>query len=384
MRAILTNDINDSQTIEKIRKEICEKQNFIYITVAGNITDLRVNTPELSEFFTEGTKQNLYSLSELLRLCTQRVYTQNRFLSNGDQRYILDKLFQWYFQQTPKLAKMYSSIKYKLFDLYDFLLFTDTPPISEDVLTLIGENHSIREKEIFELYNYFLQIIQDIANGERSELIAACGLRLNLRRRNIYTFRNKIKAELLRILVQYDKIIMDGFVIRSDEYQNYIIKSAKENEIDLLMILKDICNFTKKPYFDFLSDANCEITYINSSSIPHSPTSSLDYLKQNWGKSVSKTGEIATDSSVIVMPPFRNRDREFRFIAEGISSIIQKNCYDKSDKEVIAFIKNEVAVVLAVNQTKYERQLDAAFREIGVFIYKNDMDNLLKFMTEND
>lgn len=346
---------------------------------------------------------NLFAFSQFQKYIQIFIYKNSTFISNIDQKHILAEIIKESFEEDDR-KKLFLDIKHELFELYQFLEFHNIK-ISDESLKLIGTEYSSMEKEIFQLYNKFISALEEIQlkvnNGRKKEIKNWITNIIDVDNisSDYYTFQTKLKDVFKQVIAMYDTIVFDGFLFFND-LQRFIIEVAGQQEKEIIIITK--YNYYDK-ISDFLVDENfkklanelrleLEIPCIISEGLDIIDDSSLlNYLKNQFPdinkvpmtamKMMDNTDNLKEDGETLsILKPFSSRDEELEYIAKDISNYLKENLSttegEKPEQKIKNLLKNDIAIVCAVDKEKYEHRLDLIFDEIGIFI--PNIDNINK------
>lgn len=396
-------DIEEQNVVNKIRSQV-SKGKFIYITSTLNIKEIRQDAfqDKLIPYHVQGDLKdyNLFTFAEFQRSITDKIYSEEKYISTADQKYILSKLITDIFNGQPLLAKAFEEMKHELFELYKFLMFYEIKTLNEDILDSIERDYSNVESSIFKLYNAFITLLNDIIpdfnyykdkEDHLSKLAKQILIELDIQDR-LQPIQNKLKLEIYEQISKVDKLLIDGFLFFND-IQKFVIQAAVNQGKQVIIVAKysisDSSNsfLLEDNYLKLAEELGQKIVIpYNDEDIDFKTETALNYLQMKYPEIDMRIGSDIRksfhDSSIKIINSFSNRDDELIYIAKQISNRVKdKGITDH--KEIKEIINKEHAIVLAVEKEKYEERFTQIFEEIGVFLLKEhipeDISNIISF-----
>ena len=388
---IAHSDIQSKAVELTIASEISKVKKFVYLTATQNLKNLRADSPILSSAFmpykNDDTEANLYSISDFIQYAAKRTYDSKGYLSNADQKFILAKVIAYYYRENIPMQKTMYQMRYDIFEIVNLLAFSNKA-ISEEQLQLIRQDYSEIEKDIFGIYALFQDVvakmIASIACGERdAQLTTILGENFlkNTEIKSIKIFSDKQKEILIDLISKEDVLFFDGFLF-FNEIQRFILSAAIELGKSLCFISKQ---FTDK-MGDFIFERNIKeiadmmSTKVKAIKVPNEENlivgdTAINYAKIAFPLNISDTppnaDELISDGTIKFIQPFISREEELRYVAKSISKQL-KDAY-KGDISNVYDLLSDIAIVLAVNKEEYEERISNIFREVGLFVLKNDL-----------
>lgn len=386
-------DIEGARVTNHILTELNQHHSFLYISATSNIKGIRKE--QFKNVFRSYSSQkkdsqpepNLFTFLEFQKWISYQVFMGHDYISTPDQKYILAKLIELAPNLDPTTQKALQRMKHELYDLYKFLLFYDKDVIPPNILTQIENDFSITERIIFDLYNSFRKTLHDVVKGIREGNLEKQDIDpsiLKLFKSNIRMeidlYLNKVKAQIDHTIRGAEAVFMDGFLF-FDDLQKYVIASAIESGKRVNLVAKysvsDRTNsfLFEDNYLQLSKELGHEISLPVVDEEEYTDDSALDFFKVKYPHfaprvSVSEKDKLK-DDSIIIVKPFPNRDKELQYIVNRICELVQEKALE-DEARISEFLKNDVAIVLAIEKEKYEERLSALFKDVGVFIYKGD------------
>lgn len=379
MKIICTEDFFGNKISRVIADSIHKNNNFLYLTATKSILNLRKNVEVLSTDLKNPNK--CFSCTDFVKNISSKVRDEKNFLSNIDMLYILKKLLDDYFVNDNKSKTCYKNVCYDIFKLYKFLIFHNIKNINEEIFDYLKEQGMDSSYYVFDIYNKFVTIINDIIINTRNGLkrYSLNGIKLNIDatvKETYNTFiakqKEKIKAEIEKIDVLY----LDGF-FSFDDISYYAISCAKELKKEVIFITKDI---TKEPSYKMIIEEVYNFNGNHSEHIdivclddkkPTQKSQSIKYLGDNFNNSYPESSNLVNDNSIEIINPFLIREDELKFVAKKISKIIEEGNY-QDEKAIRNIIENEMVIISAVDRDIMAKRLDDIFKNTGVFIFNSN------------
>lgn len=375
LHILSSRDLCDDNLITQLN-EVFEKGRCLHICATQNLKKLRLFDGDLSV-----TNNYLITFSELIKATSKDIYENNKCIKSSDQKYILFKLIKYYFENhRDKISILtentFNDLRHQIFNFFDFLLFYDIS-IDFEVIELIEQNHTEFEVILFSLYREFKKIIDELHSNNLSPQtlkILADDIKAT---HGMETVNNLKKQAIKEYIESYDTVVLDGFLFLTD-IQKYVIKAALKVGKNVYLTAKInnkitddyLDSYLFKPLFDefgqeFKSLEKCRKEIYNNTA--------LDFLRNTYPAVLNARKEdvsnLFKDGSIQIIKPFFNRESEWRYIVEQISSKIQKACGDNEDK-IRRYLKDDIALI--VTKGGYEARISALLKEIGVFIFKGN------------
>lgn len=384
------NDIQDNALELIISSELSKANNFIYLTATQNLKNMRAESSCLSLKlipYKSGNKfANLYSITEFLLNVSQQTYESKEYLSNADQRFVLAKVINYYYADNPTMQKTMYRMRYDLNELYSLLLFHNKE-ISAEQIDIISEDFSMVENDIFSIYALYKAVVDKliafISCGKNDDLLKSIlgeNILKNTKTMPIKTFSEKQKDIITGIILKADILICDGFLF-FNEIQRFILSAAIKEKKSVYFISKQFTNNTGAFFFErsikgIAEKLSVQVDVINLPSETEKNKTALDYIKSVFPLSnpiiPNGANELISDGSIQFIQPFISREEELRYVVKSISKRLQ-NAYTGDINEIIRMACNDVAIVLAIDKENYEERISNLFREVGLFIFKQEL-----------
>lgn len=319
--------------------EVYEKGRCLHICATQSLKKLRLFDGKLSV-----NNNYLLTFSELIKTIGNGIYESDKCIKSSDQKYILFKLIKYYFEnKSDKISILtentFNELRHQIFNFYDFLLFYDIS-IDFETIKLIKQNYTEFEVLLFSLYKEFKKIIDELRSNNLSfqtlEILAD-----DIKVTHGMETVNKLKRQSIREYIKnYDTVILDGFLFLTD-IQKYVIKIALKMGKNVYLTAKfnnkitdDYLNsYLFKPLFDEIGE-EYNLPNINFKEIYNN--TALDFLRNTYPDVLNArkkdTTNLLKDGSVQIVKPFFNRESEWRYIVEQISSKIKDACENNEDK----------------------------------------------------
>ena len=383
-------DIQSTAFELAIAKEISQVNNFIYLTATQNLKKMRADSPTLSQGFIpykdSNALANLYSITDLIQYVSKQTYESKEYLSNADQRFILAKTIGFYYAENPAMRKTMYQMRYDLQPLFSLLSFHNKK-IEAEQLETIGKDFSCVEKDIFGIYATYQSVIAKllayIECGQGDDmLIDVLGENFlkNTRTAKVKEFAEKQKEIVLDLISKTDALFFDGFLF-FNEMQRYIFSSAVREGKSVYFISKQFNDDMGKFFFEhgikeIAEKLSVDIKIIDTPDEKVIGKTALDYIKTAFPLSIDavpvNAQELINDGTIKFISPFITREEELRYVAKSISRRL-KEAYTGDINEIVRMLNNDIAIVLAIDKENYEERISNIFREIGLFVFKNEL-----------
>lgn len=374
---MITDDPDNIDLLKNIKSKLSESRNFLYLCAARNIKDVRLANPTLSEQLKSENpdKTNTYTFLEFMEIVKRKTFNDFKSITRIDQQFILTRIIQKMFGSDKLKLNVFYQMRYQIFELYDFLIFSNKS-ISEEVISSIGKDFSWFEEDLFKIYSTFCTVLNKISNKNYdSQIKTFLGRDFKITSEKCLPLNENIKNVINDKLQTVNMLFYDSFLFIND-MQKYVIDSALELEKEVFLIVEE----DGKEAFDnnFLENlhtkfpqlrTNSHLTKIFKKSISM-PNTALNLVKTTYPSVISNSNikYLFQDNSIKVLPPFINRDEEFMFIAKSISEDLKETCGEDVDK-LKARINDKIAVIISM--TGYDEKLQRALDQVGVFVFKD-------------
>lgn len=378
---ITDTDIESPKIVTEIETILENNENFIYITAAKDLKELRIDIKTLGKYFTpfniNNETSNLFTFKEFEKFISTKVYKNKNNISNSDQKYILTKIIENTFESDE--INLLLDIKHEIFEFFDFLQFNDVPVLNDSLLNYIRDDYFKLEYDLFSLYNTYVSVIDMIKNNSFDELAKYDISLFNIKEKEIDVFINKFKEEIDLFIDDKDIIILDGFMFLND-YRKYLISSAVKKNKPIYLIFKykqknNSSSFMFDEVINFANDLGVKVTIPKIEITEIKIKSALDYLKSNFyemniNNIDNSTKKLINDGSISVIQPFINREDELKYVVDNISNYL-RNCNIVEEERLNEILKNDIAVVFSADTIAVQR-LSELLREKGVFFFRGE------------
>lgn len=382
-------DIQNKDLELVIASELSKANNFIYLTATQNMKNMRADSPYLTKCFSpfkqENATANLFSVTEFVQHISKQAYESREYLSNADQRFILAKVIGYYYAENSAMQKTMYQMRYDLYELYKLLAFHNTQ-IAAERITLIGKDYSCIEKDIFNLYSIYQAVIEKliayISCGKSDELLTGVlgdNFLKSTKPKTVKTFTDKQKEIISEHISKVDILVFDGFLFLN-EIQRFVLSTAIREGKSVYFISKQFSDRTgdfifEKNIKDIAEQLSTKIENIPIASEDGNGTSALNHIKATFPNSIGSIPDnpqdMIADGSIEFIRPFISREEELRYVAKAISKRL-RDSYTGDINEIIRMINNDVAIVLAIDKENYEERISSIFREVGLFVFKQE------------
>ncbi len=393
MKIIESNDIFGKKTSSLLKEQLEASKNFIYISVVSNIYNERCKT---NPFFKslEINCNTFKSKNDFESFITKQVRKQKSYLPLVDMYFILKRLIDSYFNENESKHTLFKTLYYKLFELYKFLIFHDIEKIDNETLQYIKKKYSDSYFTIFDIYNKYIDIVNQIINYvnscEQNQIhykIQKLNVSLFIKKSEAIpfnTFISRQKEEINNILKNIDTLYLDGFIAFND-FDKYIISTAQKLNKEIVFITKNLHDDIN---YEFLLNnvygygINQNIENIILSENENGTTNSIDYVRNNiytHNINISRDkSDLIDDGGINFIYPFLNRNEEIKYIVNSISEIIQKEIKSGNVEHITDLIENDILIVSAVNKDLMAKHFDNQFTKVGLFVFDKIPEGLFE------
>lgn len=390
MKIIESNNIFGESVNSYLNDLLSSSKNFVYISPIPSIYNERSKTNLSFNKLDHG--KVFQSKDTFQKYIFNMIMSKKGYLPSVDMYFILKRLIESYFGLDPKLLNAYKTICYELFDLYKLLIFHNINYIDKSNLKYIKDNYPVYCFYIFDLYNCFQNILNDIkscANSSHGGTVIykmeapEITLSINLNSdHNFENFINKEKQEIKDVISSIDTIFFDGFIAFSD-VDKYIIEQANKLKKEVIFITKDIQNHPNKEFLInkvYSCECNPNYSLINLDEKQYNPSKGIKLVQENFYNGTVLQNDVSMNNGEInFVEPFFNKYEEVKYITKKVSNIIKENTEHNCDFEDIKeFIENEIVIVSSADGIINSKLLEEQFGKSGIFIRNENYNNLLK------
>lgn len=377
---ISSKDLSGSKLSEKLEKIYLNSESTLHLCATQSVKDLRISENKLISYY--GTKVNIKTFSEFIRGIQNKLYQNELCIKESDQRYILKKVIDYLFSKDD-IHDLMDSMRYKIFKLCDFLRFNNIA-ISKESLNLIKNDYSDFEYNLFNVCKEFNNVMDELENSDISQQTSQIlGTDINIKR-NIKSIGTMTKDLANQIISKVDTVLLDGFLFFTD-IQKYVIQTSVNLGRKTYLTAKLNNKITDKYLTDYIfkqlfNELNVPYIAPKSNISKDVELTSISLFKSKYPdifgiKSIIEKNNHVKDETIKIIPPFFNRELEWQFIVQEISSKIEKCCKDDENK-IKEYLSNDIALI--VTKDGYEERVDSILKETGVFIFKGEkyIDNI--------
>lgn len=371
---ISSKDLSESKLSEKFKNIYLNSENVIHLCATQSVKDLRTSESKLIPYY--NTKVNVRTFSEFIKNIQNEIYQNELCIKVSDQRYILKKVIDYLFSKND-IHDLMDSMRYKIFKLCDFFRFNNIA-ISDTSLNLIKNDYSDFEYNLFNVCKEFNTILDELESENISRRTnQILGTDINIEK-NIKSIGAMTKNSINKVLSEASTIILDGFLFFTD-MQKYVIQTAVNLRKKVYLTAKLNNKITDKYLTEHIfktlfNDLKQPYTPPRSNIPENNNLTSINLLRNEYPdvfkiKSIVEKHNHTKDETIKIIQPFSNRELEWRFIVQEISSRIEKYCKNDENK-IKECLSNDIALI--VTKDGYEERVSAILREIGVFIFKGE------------
>ena len=377
---ISSKSLSDNELSEKFKNIYLNSKNVIHLCATQSVKELRTSESKLIPYYS--TKVNIQTFSEFIKNIQNKIYQNKLCIKTSDQRYILKKVIDYLFSNKD-IHSLMDSMRYKIFKLCEFLRFNNIA-ISNTSLDLIKNDCSDFEYNLFNVCKEFNTVMDELESENISHRTnQILGTDINIKK-NIKSVGTMTKESINQIISETGIIILDGFLFFTD-MQKYIIQTSANLGKKVYLTAKLNNKITDKYLTEHIfktlfNDLKQPYIAPKSNILEKNNLTSINLLKNEYPnifkiKSIIERHNHIKDETIKIIQPFSNRELEWQFIVQEISSKLEKTCKDDEDK-IKACLSNDIALI--VTKDGYEERVSAILKEIGVFIFKGEeyIDNI--------
>lgn len=392
MKIIQSDDIFNTKVSKYLKDSFQASPNLLYISATNNIFRYRKKSIILSPFFEKD--KNFFNSDTLDRHIINKIRQSKGYLPLVDMYFILKRLIDSYFYDNEPKHTLYKTLYYKLFELYKFLIFHDINKIDNETLQYIKKKYSDSYFTIFDIYNKYVdiinQIIKYVNSCEQNQIhykIQELDVNLFITKSGaapFNTFISRQKEEINNIFKNIDTLYLDGFIAFND-FDKYIISTAQKLNKEIVFITKNLHDdinyeFLLNNVYGYGITQNIESIILSEKE--NDTTKSIDYIRNNIYKhstNISKDeSDLIDDGGINFISPFLGRNEEIKFIVNSISEIIQKEIKNGNIENITDLIENDILIVSAVDKDLMAKHFDNQFTKIGLFVFDKIPEGLFK------
>ncbi len=403
IRLISDSDINSPQIFDTINNLLKQNNRFIYVTLTKNIKDIRLLNKDFSTSVVsynqtnDNSTANLFTVGELNRFLSLQIYEEKNYLSNADQKYVFTKIIEYVFKDDISSRQLYLNIKHDIFELFKFLQFYDVQEISATTIKNIKEDFSEFEYNLFVLYNLYDEavkaIVKGIKEGTLPYILEKYKIKLfdkEISMDNFDTYIQKFRQKVKCLLQNVDFIVYDGFLF-FDDYQKFILMSAKEQGKDIYLVAKfnmadkSTAVLYDKNYAILAKEMGLPLSMPVVEKEEFIVDSALSHLQFKFPeidmRIEKKTKDLIKDGSIVTIEPFINREAELKYVVKSISHYL-KHLNIADENMLNQVLQTDLVVVFSTNKESYEHRLSELFRDNGIFVFRGN-ESLVKIGFNN-
>lgn len=370
---VLSNNIDCPNVYDYLNKVLAE-QRTLFLTATQGLKRIRKANDKLK--FNNDSFLETYS--ELKEKVFEEVRQGPRFISRADQKFILTQVIKSMFSGERQIA--FYKIRNDLFELYEFMLGEEISHISDETISKIATDFTATEKDIFEIYNKYQEVLFEIQNGKTPTDIEIDRVKVGT---HVKLLSELINHNLFNQVDNFDTIVFDGFLFFNEE-QKKLLLDAIIKEKNLIFIAKtmesDKDNFLLNKLFKPLAkEFDIKLDIVNIQSEDDRIDNAISFVRNNY-LDFSKKPTMSIDEGFKFIEPFTSRDRELNYIINCIAKYIKSTCNDNKGL-ICKTLANDIAIVIANEKDKYEHQLNVLLKENGVFFLNEESEIIDQFET---
>lgn len=360
---------------DDIARQICnaiDGKPYLHLCANQSVKNERINTvlQETSVPYEHGKEKfNFATSAEFDRFLRQKALQKKGTIRVSDERIVLQKAIRHLFKDKPTRQKLFMNLRFQLYELYTFLQFHNVR-LTETSIEQIGIFYSDFEREVFLLYNLFSSLMQSLTSNSPNKDILGDAIVSKVK--SLGTIYERTKKVMCNVIETIDILVLDGLLFL-DDFQSCLIEETikRGKQVYLTVQNSDPNSFPLESGFPALF-ARLNHPYVQP--IPPAKSShfqtALSCVKNNLHTFPSvENVPLLEDETIQFIRPFSNRNHENLFIAHEISNLLRRDCGTDIAK-LRAMLESDIAVVDPY--TAYGGSLERIFKDVGVFLYKED------------